>query len=135
MSINFWAVIVCAVLSMVVGAVWYGPLFGKKWCEIIGADPNNKDMQKKVGLLYAIQFIITLLQLSVLAIIIQGSTRQTSGIEIALWAFVGFVLPIIAGSSLWNNETTKNAWARFLIQSGYQLIMFVVYGLILGYWK
>ena len=31
MQVNFLAIIVCAVVSMIVGTIWYGPLFGKKW--------------------------------------------------------------------------------------------------------
>ena len=28
-TINFWAVLVSAIASLVVGSIWYGPLFGK----------------------------------------------------------------------------------------------------------
>ncbi len=30
-QINLLAVVVCAIASMVLGMLWYGPLFGKKW--------------------------------------------------------------------------------------------------------
>lgn len=36
MNINIWAVLACAIISMPIGAIWYGPLFGKKWMEIVG---------------------------------------------------------------------------------------------------
>ncbi len=34
-KINFWAVIVAAVVAFVLGALWYGPfLFGKAYLEV-----------------------------------------------------------------------------------------------------
>jgi hypothetical protein len=48
---------------------------------------------------------------------------------------VAFVMPIIAGTAMWNNDSKKIAWTRFLIQSGYQLVIFIIFGLILGFWK
>jgi hypothetical protein len=138
MEVNYWAILVCGVLSMVVGAIWYGPLFGRKWCEIVGVDPNNiegiKKMQKESTKLYVVQFILTLFQVWVLAYYIEG-WKEASGLQNALWIWVAFVMPIIAGTAMWNNDSKKIAWTRFLIQSGYQLVIFIIFGLILGFWK
>ncbi len=36
-DINYWAVLVAAVVSMVIGALWYSPvLFGKLWMKYSG---------------------------------------------------------------------------------------------------
>jgi hypothetical protein len=138
MEVNYWAILICGVLSMVVGAIWYGPLFGRKWCEIVGVDPNNiegiKKMQKESTKLYVVQFILTLFQVWVLAYYIEG-WKEASGLQNALWIWVAFVMPIIAGTAMWNNDSKKIAWTRFLIQSGYQLVIFIIFGLILGFWK
>ncbi len=138
MAINYWAILVCAIASMVVGSVWYGPMFGKKWMEICGADKvdmeTRKKMQKAAGPLYLVQFLLTLLQLWVFANIL-NYWPGASTVWIAVFMWVGFIMPTIAGSSMWNNDTSKVKWARFLIQSGYQLVMFIIFGLILGLWK
>lgn len=137
-SVNYVAVTVGAVISMVVGALWYGPIFGKKWMEIIGVNPESmaqrKEMQKGVGILYAVQFVLTLFQILVLAYLIADTVRVT-GIERALWIWAAFIVPTLAGSAMWTNEKSRVKWARFLIQSGYQLVMFVTYGLLLHFWK
>ncbi len=39
--INYWAVISCALVAMVVGAMWYGPLFGRAWLKVIGATASD----------------------------------------------------------------------------------------------
>ncbi len=138
MDINYFAVIVCAVLSMVVGAVWYGPLFGRKWASIVGANMEDaaarQKMQKEAGPLYFIQFLLSLFQVYVLAYFISGG-NGVSGVVGALWIWAGFVIPIVAGSAMWNNDSRSVSWARFLIQAGYQLVLFVLFGLILSFWR
>lgn len=137
-AINYYAVLAGAVVSMIIGVVWYGPFFGKKWLEIIGANEATlearKEMQKKAGPLYGVQFILTLFQVLVLAHLIADTTR-VGGTERALWIWAAFVIPTLAGAVMWTNEPSSNKWARFLIQGGYQLMIFIVFGLLLQYWK
>ncbi len=134
--INYWAVIGCAVAAMVVGAVWYGPLFGRAWLKVIGATAADlaarREMQKRAAPLYAIQFLLTCFQVFVLAHYVR---LGLGGVESALWIWAGFIVPTIAGTAMWNNDSRQVAWARFLIQVGYQLVVFVIFGLILTIWR
>ena len=136
--VNYWAVLAGAVFSMVLGAIWYGPLFGKKWMEIIGVDPNDevakKKMQKSAAPLYGVQFLLTLFQVLVLAHLIADTTK-VSGIERALWIWAAFIIPTLAGAVMWTNQSSKLKWSKFLIQGGYQLILFIAFGLLLQLWK
>ena len=138
MEINYLAVLICAVFSMVLGSIWYGPLFGKKWCEIVGVDSKDhemlKKMQKSAMPLYIVQFLLTLFQVYVLAHYLQG-WKEVTGVENALWIWAAFIMPTVAGGSMWNNDSRKIAWARFMVQGGYQLLLFVAFGLILGLWR
>ena len=56
--INFVAVIVAAVLAMALGTVWYGPLFGKIWTQVMeldAADPTRrKQATQGMGPLYGL---------------------------------------------------------------------------------
>ncbi len=137
MMVNYWAVLLCAVLAIVIGFIWYGPLFGKKWAEVIGTTADDlaarKEMQKRAMPLYVVQFLLTLFQVWVLAKLISdwGSDMALSG---SLWIWAAFIVPIVAGSAMWNNDSSKIAWTRFLIQAGYQLVLFVVFALVLGAW-
>lgn len=137
MEIQYITVLAAAILSMIVGGLWYGPLFGKLWMRVIGAteldEIARKEMQKKAMPLYGVQFLLTLLQVYILAHFINGWTNAT-GIETALWIYVGFIIPTVAASAMWNNDSTKVAWARFLIQAGYYLVLFVLFGAILALW-
>lgn len=137
MEINYIAIGVCAVLAMVVGYVWYGLLFKNAWLRIIGADQDTLEqreaMQKEAGPLYVIQFVLVLGQLYILSHFIKG-WEEAGGIEAALWIWLGFIMPTLAGCAMWTNEPNKQKWARFLIQAGYQLVLFVTFGYILGTW-
>ena len=139
---TIWAVLACGVFAMVLGMVWYGPLFGKTWMRIVGATDmdmqKRKEMQKKAGPLYLVQFLLVLFQVFILSRFI-GGTEMIGGIMqasvgSAFWIWAGFVMPTIAGAAMWNNDSRKIAWARFLTQAGYQLICFIAFGFILSVW-
>lgn len=137
MAINYLAVFAGAVLSMVLGIIWYGPLFGRKWLEVIGATDKDlearRKMQESAAPLYAAQFLLAVFQVWVLAYLIQG--RGLPWLATALLVWGGFILPTVAASAMWNNDASRVKWARFWIQAGYQLLNFLAYGLILGYWR
>lgn len=137
-AVNYWAIATGAIFSMVLGAIWYGPLFGKKWMEIVGVNPADlearKKMQKSAGPLYAVQFVLTLFQVLVLAHLV-ADTNIAGGLERSLWIWAAFIIPALAGAVMWTNEAAKLKWARFLIQGGYQLVLFTVFGLLLQFWK
>ncbi len=126
------------VLSLVVGSIWYGPLFGKKWMEICGVsamdEAKRKEMQKAAMPLYITQFLLSLLQFSILMNMINYGGWKMQSVWVASFIWLGFVMPTIAGSSMWNNDPSKVKWARFLIQAGYQLVMFIIYGFIMCTW-
>ncbi|MFN3694309.1 MAG: DUF1761 domain-containing protein, partial [Ignavibacterium sp.] len=43
-SINYLAVLVCGIISMVIGSLWYGPLFSKLWMKQHGF--TEEDLNK-----------------------------------------------------------------------------------------
>ena len=135
--IRYLPILVCAVIGMVVGAIWYGPLFGKLWMRINNVTEmdveRRKEMQKKAMPLYIVQFVLSFFQIFVLAHL-TGSTAK-SGILSALIVWGGFVMPTIAASCMWTNEPRKVAWSRFFIQAGYQIVTFAIFGAILGVWS
>ena len=137
MSINYLAVLVCGVLAMLGGYIWYGPLFGKRWMEVIGSDKKSQEERKKMqasaGPLYLVQFLLTLFQVYVLAYLMV-CWPGSNGWKLSTFLWAGFVMPTIAASAMWNNDSSKVSWARFLLQAGYQLVMFIIYGYILTVW-
>lgn len=143
MEINYWAILACAALSMVTGAIWYGPLFGKTWMRVLKINPEDlarrKEMQAKAGPLYLVQFLLSLFQIWALAHFLQGWGLRTqvpppSSLENAVVIWAAFIMPTIAGSCMWNNDSAKVSWTKFGLQAGYQLVNFVLFAFILGMW-
>jgi hypothetical protein len=137
-SINYWAVLVCGVVALIVGSVWFGPIFGKLWMRITHTtdmdEARRKEMQKAAMPLYVIQFVLALFQAYVLAHYIAGWTEAT-GVENALWIWAAFVMPTVAGTAMWNNDSNKIKWTKFWLQSGYYLVLLVIFGWILSAWR
>jgi hypothetical protein len=138
MNLNYMAIVLCAILAMAMGAIWYGPLFGKMWLKTIGATTLDlkarKEMQKQAMPLYAIQFVLALFQIWVFAWYI-NTVPEYTGLTHALWILAAFIVPTLAGTAMWNNNSNKIKLTQFLLQSGYQFACFAVFGLILGWLK
>jgi hypothetical protein len=136
--INYLAVLVSAVAAMGLGYLWYGPLFGKHWVQLMGW--NRDDMETKMksgaGPQYLIQAVGALVMAYALAhsIIFAGAYLHQSGLvaglQGAIWSWLGFVAPVTLGSVLWDGKP----WKLWAINSGYFLVTLIVMGLILGYW-
>ncbi|MBI2026526.1 MAG: DUF1761 domain-containing protein, partial [Deltaproteobacteria bacterium] len=92
--INYVAVIVAAIVSMGIGFLWYGPLFGKAWIKLSGMSMKDMDAAKKKGMAktYVIAFIGTLVMAYVLAHFVDyvGATTLSAGAELGSWLWIGF---------------------------------------------
>jgi hypothetical protein len=45
-AVNYLAVLVCAIVAMPVGFLWFGPLFGKTWARHMGLGDRQPDSGK-----------------------------------------------------------------------------------------
>jgi hypothetical protein len=142
MGVNFWAVLVGALATMVVGFLWYSPmLFANPWMKLMGYDPTDKakiaEMQKGAGAMYGLTLIASILSAAVLAKII-GVAVVTSpmgaaitGMEIAFAVWLGFVTTVQMTGALFTKQPAK----LYAINTGFQLVCYLVMGAILGAWR
>jgi hypothetical protein len=134
-QINYLAVLVAALAQMVIGGLWYGPLFGKTWTKLAGITPQMMESAKKKGVakLYAAQFLGSLVMAYVLAhfAFVWGTNDVASAFSLAFWIWLGFIATVALGSILWEGKSTKLYW----INTIYSLIGLFVMSLILTFWK
>jgi hypothetical protein len=139
MEINIIAVLVCGVAAMIVGFLWYGPLFGKAFMRVMCTEKLTPEQmkieQKKMGGRYFIQFIIALITAAVLSIHISHWSGNESAMAIAVCTWFGFVVTTEAGAALWSGKSNKLSWYMFLVTSGAQLVTFIVFAIILSAWQ
>ncbi len=134
-SVNCWAVLAAAVASMVIGSIWYGPLFGKKFIAASGMDKwapeKQAAMKKKMWMSYAGQFAASLVMFYVLAGIIVGFAQigWAKGAMSGLIMWAGFVLPIKIGDVAWGGNKTL-----FWLESLNMLVTLLAAGAIIGAW-
>ena len=136
---NILAIVVCAIVALVIGSIWYGPIFGKAWMQIMGVatmtPEQQADMKKKMGIMYATQFVLSLITAAVLSYHISHWNTATPAVGIAICTWFGFIMTTEAGAALWSGKPTHVAWKMFLISTGGQLVTFIAYGLILSAWR
>ena len=131
--VNFWAVLASAVASMVIGSIWYGPLFGKKFMSAMGMDswsPEKKAaMKKSMGLTYLWQFLASILMFYVFAWLMGalGAKSAMDGIQPAFWVWLGFIVPLSLGNALWGGKMIL-----FWLGIGNMLLTLGAAGVIIG---
>ena len=137
MGVRLWAVALAAVATMIVGFLWYSPLlFARPWMVAMGYDPEDKaklaEMQKGAGVMYSIALATSLVSAFVLAKILVGMTIASPlyGMKIGFAVWLAFVATVQLTDKLFGQRPTK----LFLINTGYQLVCYVVMGAILGKW-
>ena len=138
MGMNLWAVLVCALADMVIGFLWYSPLlFARPWMVLMGHDPNDKakleEMRKGAAMMYALSLVASLLSAAVLAKIITISTVHAPlyGVKIGLAIWLGFVTTVQLTGALFGRQPAR----LYAINTGYQLVCYVVMGAILAAWR
>jgi len=134
-TINFWPILVSAIVSFGIGALWYSPiLFGKEWMALTKMNMDNmSDMKRGIGKFYVIQFVASLVMFIVLgfAISATGVIGASNGGIAGLLAWVGLILPVSLAGFMWKNEPGK----LVLIETVNYLLVLAIGGAIIGAWQ
>jgi hypothetical protein len=135
--LNLLAVFVAAISTMVVGFVWYSPiLFAKAWMREMGYDPNDKakiqEMRKSAGPAYAGSFVASLVSAFILALLLHWLRADNLhlGLNLGFHVWLGFVATVQLTGVLFMKQSMK----LFAINTGYQLVCYLVMGAILAVW-
>lgn len=131
-TLNYWAIIVSTIISIVIGSLWYSPLlFGKAWMAMMGMRKEDvkKDQANKA-------YTITIIGALVLAYVMShfvdyiGSTTISQGAQTGFWTWLGFQATTSISMAAFENKPMK-LWA---INSGFHLVQFLIVGAILAVW-
>ncbi len=137
-SLNWLAILGAAIATMILGFLWYSPLlFAKAWTREMGYDLNDKakmdEMRKSAGPAYAGSLAASLLSAFTLALILHGIRADSLhfGVMASFHIWLGFVATVQFTGALFAKQSMK----LFAINTGYQLVCFLVMGAILVLWK
>ena len=133
--VNYWAVLVAAIVVFVLGWLWYSPLlFYKPWMRARGLDPAAAMAGAKmpVG-----KLVVELVRCLVLAFVIAhlvgglGISSWLIAAHLGLLLWIAFPVVLLTGSVLWENVPVKVA----AIHAGDWLVKLLVIPVILSVWR
>lgn len=134
---NILAVLVAALLPMVLGALWYGPLFGKQWMRMVGKTEEEIRATMNPLKTYGATYLAFVVMGYVLGVVLQawqdayGMTGVSPGLQGAFWCWLGFV-----ATSLWQGAAFEFKPTRlYLMNVAYNLVSLLAMGALLGVWR
>jgi len=124
--INYLAVLVSALVLFVLGGVWFSGLFSKPWRRMMGV---TGPMQSPGVALFA-QFFVCALFTSIAMAVVLAVAAHMQPIELAVACWLGF-----AGATSYSTaKAGKKPTALWAIESGYNLVSFIIAAVILSAW-
>jgi hypothetical protein len=137
-SINWLAVIVCVVVSMISGSLWYNPkTFFEIWWKGIGkTDADRPGGKGSMTMTWVLTVLSSFVQAVFMALMVNalgklsGGATLLSGMLTGLILWFGFIAPTYMANKLFAGHGLK-IWA---IEVGNHLVNLVLFGAILGAW-
>lgn len=128
--INGWAVLLATVLTFGLGALWYSPIvFGKLWMQESGVNPDNYDGKHK-AIVFGISFVLSLIAATVFAIFLGVRPGFFFAVGMGFSTGVSWVATSFGINYLFAGKS----WKLLLIDAGYHIAQFTLYGIVLGLW-
>lgn len=135
-EVNYLAVLVAGIASMVIGFLWYSKLlFARPWMRLMGHTfETMSGSQAKMAPMYFISFVLSLVMAYVLTHVIAmsenffGYDRLMTGLTSAFWMWLGFIMPVQATDVLFGGRKM----ALFAINTGFQLASVLAMGIVIA---
>lgn len=134
LEVNFLAVVAAAVATTMLGAVWYGPLFGSLRMRAHGHTPGRlEEMKTGIGKAYGMSFLCYLVMATALAYLMAwiGAVNVPAGLWLAFVCWLGFVATVGLTAHLFSGRKP----ASYFIDVAYQLVYLLAMGAILSAWR
>jgi hypothetical protein len=133
-NINWLAVLVAAIAYFALGALWYSPLFGKKWVQYQNIDMNDPDIKKGVAGIMVGSFVLMLFATIGLAILVARIPLNggvMSGLKLGLMTGLLFSATAISITYLY----IKKPIGLHFIDGLYHVVGQIIAAIILCIWK
>jgi Protein of unknown function (DUF1761) len=131
MKTNYGAIAVSALAYWMLGALWYGVLFGQRWMALEGITMEQAKAMNPV-LPYIITLVLNLLMAFVLAQLCLWRNADTAarGAAVGVLLWIGIVGPIVFTTYMYEMRSKE----LFAINEFYPLVGLCLMGIILGAW-
>ncbi|MEM1405357.1 MAG: DUF1761 domain-containing protein [Bacteroidota bacterium] len=127
-TLNWLAIVVATISTFVIGAIWYGPVFGKVWMQENGF--TEEDMKEaNMAKIYGTAFILELVMAVNLALFLKGLSVP-DGLLYGFFTGFGWIAMAMGVNYLFSRNTIR----LWFIDSFYFVISFTLMGAILTAW-
>lgn len=134
-EVNYLAVLLAGLSSMVVGSVWYAPgVFGKMWAKLAKVDMDRKVPAADMALLLGTAFLLSLITAFVLAHVTYlsnsffGNDFLQDALSTGFWVWLGFNAVRFATHDMFETRRKKLT----LINIANEFVTIMVMALIIG---
>ena len=134
---NLIAVLVAGLIPMIIGSVWYGPVFGQMWMNLTGKTAEELRASMRPIKMYVLTFIMSLVMAYVLSHVLEAVanayavTGLVAGMQGAFWMWLGFVLTVGYQAVAFKDKKLR----LFGLNMAYNLISLMAMGALLGLWR
>ena len=130
--INHLAVFVCALLSLVIGALWYSPvLFFRAWQKETGLSDEQVAKAKPLKTYSLTLLLAWIISYNLAFFLGDSKTNWHWGLTAGLLAGLGWASTMFGIISLFEQRSLK----YMLINCGYITVYFALIGFVLGIWR
>lgn len=134
-DVNYLAVLLAALSTMVVGGIWYSQnVFGKTWAKLAKVDMKRQPKQGEMAWLMGSTFVASLVTAYILAHVaflsnqfFQNSFLQDT-LATAFWLWLGFTAARVYVHDAFEGRRKKLT----IMTMGYELVTVLVMALIIG---
>ena len=132
---NYLAILVAAIVSVIVGMLWYGPFFGKTWIKLSKISKSEMKRAKEKGMAkeMIINFIGVILMAYVLSLAVAnyGALSIGYGIRVAFLIWLGFIATVTLNTVLWEGKS----WKLYFLNNSYNLVNLIIMAIIISAWN
>ncbi len=127
-AVSLVATLVATMLGFVLGALWYGPLFGRRWMTAVGmtAEELRKDFNPAMA--YGATFVLGLIACYVFGLYVGPNPGRAFSIVAGAAAGLCWVATALATNYLFERRSA----ALIAINGGYHAVRFTLIGLAFG---
>lgn len=128
MGISILAVVLAALSAFILGYLWYTVIFAKPWQKLIGMKASAKDAAPNLTKFLLGSLVLELLMAWNLAMFIGPDAGWAFGLFAGMAAGFGWVSLAFGVNYMFEGKPLK----LWLINAGYNTLVFAIMGLIIG---
>jgi hypothetical protein len=128
-GVSLVATVVGTALGFVLGALWYGPLFGKTWMAAVGLSPEAIRRDIDPAKTYGLTFVLGLIACYTFGWFIGPDPGRAFAVATGAVAGLCWVATSLATNYLFEGRSAT----LILINGGYHAVRFTLFGVAFGF--